>query len=140
MLEKYKSIINLPHHESSFHKRMPMEERAFQFGSFASLVGYEEKLKETSRETTLKQSLSLDDLERLNYKLSILSQNIKEKPFIKLRYFVKDNRKEGGQVLEKEGCLIKIDTSKRYLLLDDKTTIFFDDILDIFTNLDDFYV
>ena len=88
MLEKYKSIINLPHHESSFHKRMPMEERAFQFGSFASLVGYEEKLKETSRETTLKQSLSLDDLERLNYKLSILSQNIKEKPFIKLRYFV----------------------------------------------------
>ena len=47
MLEKYKSIINLPHHESSFHKRMPMEERAFQFGSFASLVGYEENLKET---------------------------------------------------------------------------------------------
>ena len=140
MLEKYKSIINLPHHESSFHKRMPMEERAFQFGSFASLVGYEENLKETSRETTLKQNLSLDDLERLNYKLSILSQNIKEKPFIKLRYFVKDNRKEGGQVLEKEGCLIKIDTSNRYLLLDDKTTIFFDDILDIFTNLDDFYV
>ena len=77
MLEKYKRIINLPHHESSFNKRMPMEERAFQFGSFASLVGYEENLKETSRETTLKQNLSLDDLERLNYKLSILSQNIK---------------------------------------------------------------
>ena len=139
MLEKYKSIIDLPHHESLFHKRMTMEERAFQFGSFAALVGYKEELKETGRETTLKQNLSFDDLEKLNYKLHVLEQNIKDKPFVKLRCFEKDNRKEGGKVLEKEGHLIKIDQSKRYLLLEDKTKVLFDDILDILTNLYDFY-
>ena len=31
MLDKYKDIINLPHHESFIHKRMSLEERAYQF-------------------------------------------------------------------------------------------------------------
>ena len=44
---KYDDIINLPHHISSKHPRLSMEQRAAQFAPFAALTGYEKAIKET---------------------------------------------------------------------------------------------
>ena len=38
MTEDYSDIINLPHHVSRNHPRMPMEARAAQFAPFAALT------------------------------------------------------------------------------------------------------
>ena len=45
MMDKYKDIINLPHHVSQNHKPMDKINRAAQFAPFAALVGYEEAKK-----------------------------------------------------------------------------------------------
>ena len=37
-MEKYKDIINMPHHVSKKHTRMSLEERSAQFAPFAALV------------------------------------------------------------------------------------------------------
>ncbi|MDE5790058.1 MAG: hypothetical protein K2H96_02360 [Muribaculaceae bacterium] len=50
-MEKYDSIINLPHYEPRRHPRMPMESRAAQFAPFSALEGLEEALEETAKHT-----------------------------------------------------------------------------------------
>lgn len=48
---KYDDIIDLPHHVSSKHPRMSLEDRAAQFSPFAALTGYEEAISEAARKT-----------------------------------------------------------------------------------------
>ena len=38
---KYDDIINLPHHESTKHSKMPALDRAAQFLPFAALTGHD---------------------------------------------------------------------------------------------------
>ncbi len=47
---KYEDIINLPHHVSTKHSKMSIEQRAAQFAPFAALVGFEERVKIVSEE------------------------------------------------------------------------------------------
>ena len=46
----YEDIINLPHHVSTKHPQMSIEQRAAQFAPFAALVGFEERVKIVSEE------------------------------------------------------------------------------------------
>ena len=43
----YDDIIDLPHHQSRVHPRMPEANRAAQFAPFAALTGYGEAIDET---------------------------------------------------------------------------------------------
>lgn len=43
--EKYKDIIDMPHHVSDSHPQMSMQARAGQFAPFAALTGYDEAVK-----------------------------------------------------------------------------------------------
>lgn len=54
---RYEDIIHLPHHVSTKHPQMPIQDRAAQFAPFAALAGHEEVIKETE-----KQHIS-DDME-----------------------------------------------------------------------------
>ena len=45
----YEDIINLPHHVSEKHPRMPMEKRAAQFSPFAAVSGHDEAIEEAVR-------------------------------------------------------------------------------------------
>lgn len=47
---RYDDIINLEHHTSKRHPRMPLSERAAQFAPFAALTGYEEMIEKTGAE------------------------------------------------------------------------------------------
>ncbi len=46
---KYDDIINLPHHISSKHIPMSLNDRAAQFSPFAALTGYEDALNKTEK-------------------------------------------------------------------------------------------
>ena len=46
----YDDIINLPHPTSKLHPRMPLADRAAQFGAFAALRGFDEEIDRTRQE------------------------------------------------------------------------------------------
>lgn len=47
---KYADIIDLPHHVSSVHPPMSMEQRAAQFSPFAELAGHTEAICEAAQQ------------------------------------------------------------------------------------------
>ena len=49
-MEHYDDIINLEHHTSKTHPRMPLSHRAAQFAPFAALTGYDEAIADTEEE------------------------------------------------------------------------------------------
>lgn len=46
----YDDIIQLPHWEPKYHKRMSNSERAAQFAPFAALTGFSDALEKAERE------------------------------------------------------------------------------------------
>ena len=48
---QYADIIDLPHHVSKRHPKMPLLDRAAQFGSYAALRGYDEAVTETVKKS-----------------------------------------------------------------------------------------
>ncbi len=48
--DKYKDMIDLPHHVSKKHPQMSMRDRAAQFAPFAALTGLDEEMEETARD------------------------------------------------------------------------------------------
>ena len=77
MMDKYKDIINLPHHVSQNHKPMDKINRAAQFAPFAALVGYEEAIKEKERTVDKKIILTNEEKEKISNILSYINLNIK---------------------------------------------------------------
>lgn len=49
-IHKYDDIINLPHHQSTRHPHMRVQDRAAQFAPFAALTGHREAIEEASRQ------------------------------------------------------------------------------------------
>ena len=49
---KYADIIDLPHHVSSVHPPMSMEQRAAQFSPFAALAGHTEAICEAAQQAS----------------------------------------------------------------------------------------
>ena len=140
MNKDYSDIINLPHFESTKHKRMSIEARSAQFAPFAALTGYEDAVKETARLTD--KRIEIDDglKQILNNKLQYILKNIDLNPIISLTYFKKDNKKSGGKYITKEVIIKKIDTIEGNITLKDKNKIKINDIINIdgklFDNID----
>ncbi len=130
-MNKYENIINLQHYELKNHKRMSMESRAAQFSPFAALTGYSESVKETSRLTKEKIILSEDMKSKLNMKLQIIEEHIKELPEINILYFIEDKKKSGGEYKEYTGKVRRIDKIEKKIVFVDKTIISLFDIVNI---------
>ena len=45
-MNKYEDIINMPHHKSTKHPKLSMEQRAAQFAPFSAITTYGEAIKE----------------------------------------------------------------------------------------------
>ena len=132
---KYDSIINHPHHESISHKRMSLLDRAAQFAPFAALTGYDAMIKEEARTVDLKKELSEEQLIDLDFKTNFLLEHIKEEPFIKIIYFLPDEKKKGGKYLIKEGKIKGIDEYNKSFIFIDKTCIALENIIAIDSNI-----
>ena len=129
----YKDIIGLPHHQSTKHKHMSLYDRAAQFAPFAALKGYDAAIEETARFTDRKVELSEEELFVLNDTTRILLDTIDQQPFVKITYFVPDEKKDGGSYRVKEGNLRRIDEVQRLFCFTDRTEISIDDIRSIET-------
>ena len=127
----YADIINLPHHVSTVHPQMSMAQRAAQFSPFAALVGYEDVVEETARQTDSKRELDETEKTELDRKLCVIESHLAEKPVIEIEYFVPDKTKAGGEYVFKSGAVSKILPVWKKLVLADGTEIRIEDITDI---------
>ena len=130
-MKDYSDIIDLPHHVSLAHPQMSLNDRAAQFSPFAALTGYEEVIKETSRVTKSKQGVASDKAEELSKKLQILDNFSNLHPFVRVTYFQKDKRKQGGSYLSYEGETKRIDDYSKSLLFLSGISIPIEDIFEL---------
>lgn len=135
MKRNYDDIINLEHHVSQKHPQMSLDARAAQFAPFAALTGFDEQLKEAERLTNERKFINEDLREKLDNKLQIIQKQISVKPTITVTYFVHDLRKQGGSYRTVIGKVKKIDKYKNVVILENKTEIPIEEIIDINSNL-----
>lgn len=130
-MNKYKDIINLPHHVSKNHPRMSLNNRSAQFAPFSALTGYSEKIKETARITDKKIELDEGLKTVINNRLQIIKENIKSVPQVTITYFIKDQRKSGGSYKTIITNIKKIDEINKTITLIEGPKINIDDIINI---------
>ena len=129
--KQYDDIINLPHHVSKKHPQMSLYARSAQFAPFAALTGYEDAIKETSRETSEKIDIDDELKSILDSKLQIIMEQIKNKPEISITYFIPDLKKDGGSYIIVTGIVKKIDLYNQHIYLANNTDIPINDIINI---------
>ena len=127
----YSDIIDMPHHVSKDRQHLSMHQRAAQFSPFAALVGYEDVIEETTRQTDAKRELDESEKTELNRKLNVIASRLTEKPIVEIEYFVPDKTKAGGEYVVKSGTVVKILPVQKRLVLSDGTEIRIEDIADI---------
>ena len=127
----YADIIDMPHHVSKDRPHLSMHQRAAQFSPFAALVGYDDVIEETTRQTDLKRELDETEKAELDRKLSVIAAHLPEKPIVVIEYFVPDKTKAGGEYVFKSGTVVKILQVQKKLVLGDGTEIRIEDIVDI---------
>ena len=128
---KYDEILNLEHHKSKKHPPMSLYARAAQFAPFAALTGYEDSVLETAREVG--ERIDIDDELRsiLDSKIQILIEQIKKRPEVIVTYFIPDITKDGGVYVNVTGIIKKVDRINQIIILEDKTEIPINEIIDI---------
>ena len=130
MNNKYDDIINLER-PKSLHRPMSLYNRAAQFSPFVALVGYGDLILEAGRYVDEKIELDQEKKDEINRVLFYLDEHLKDDLLIKIVYFCKDSKKDGGFYLEKSGFIKKIDTINKTLLFKDKNVVNIDDLYSI---------
>lgn len=133
-MNKYKDIINLPHHVSNTRKPMSLYNRAAQFAPFAALTGYDDAIKETARLTEERIELSDELKNMLNQKIKLIIENIKLQPEVAITYYVPDNKKSGGVYKTISGNVKRIDEVEKCIIFTNKLKIKVSDLLNIVLN------
>ena len=128
---RYQDMIELPHHVSKTHARMPVQDRAAQFAPFAALTGHHEAVKETARLTD--ERIELDEYCKagLDRKLREIRECLESEPRVSVTYFLPDSYKAGGSYVTAEGYVKKIDEYEGLLLMEDGTRIRVEDIIEL---------
>ena len=126
-MSRYDDIINLPHHVSPTRKQMSMHDRAAQFAPFAALVGYDDAVAETARLTESRPVLDEQEQKELDMRLRYLADHLKEQLVVHIQYFVPDERKSGGAIVEYNGIVYKIVNG--FILTADGGTVCLEDII-----------
>lgn len=129
MNKNYDDIIDLTYPTPSKRRKMSMYERAAQFAPFAALVGYDDAVEETARLTNEKISLDEYEIERLNDRLVVMSENPDE--IYTVTYFVPDKKKSGGTYNKASGSLRSIDEYHQSLIMSDGKIIPINDIYNV---------
>ena len=130
-MNRYDDIINLPHHISPTRKQMSMHDRAAQFAPFAALVGYDDAVAETARLTETRPELDEQEQRAINERLAYIADHINEQPQMCIRYFIPDERKNGGAIVEVSGKTYRISNTDATIVLTDGCKIRLSDIIDL---------
>ena len=116
---RYGDILDHPYPFPLRHARMPVEDRAAQFASFAALNGYEEAVEEEARLTEREVDLDEGVREAINETLVEAEEQLMRGEAVRLSvtWFQPDARKEGGSYRTAAGRLKKIDHYRQVLWL-----------------------
>lgn len=98
------------------YPKMPRGNRAAQFAAYAALSGYGDAIDEAGRTTLQRIEMSESQEESLDKRLNLLYVRLKELPEIKVTFFVKDGKKDGGRYETIWGQAQKIQEEKLFLL------------------------
>ena len=128
--EKYGDILYVPHPVSKRQKKAPRTTRAAQFSPFAALSGYEQAIRETSRETMKKPELSEDEKVQLDRQIQKLLNEPTPRRIL-LTWFEEDQRKEGGSFRSAQCTIESVSGYQRILCTDSGMKIPLDDIVAI---------
>ena len=110
---------------------MRIHDRAAQFSPFAALVGYEDAVEETQRLTDERRVIEEDEINELNRQLQKLEDRLKDRPKIRITYFIPDRKKQGGSYHSKVGNVRTIDHYNNALVFEDKESIKIKDMYSI---------
>ena len=110
---------------------MSMHDRVAQFAPFAALVGYDDAVAETARLTESRPELDEQEQRELNAKLCELADHIQDHPEVRIRYFVPDERKSGGAIVEICGTVKKLVATDGTIVLTDGTIVPISDIVEL---------
>lgn len=127
--DKYNDIINMPHHVSKTHPQMSLEARSAQFAPFAALTGYGDVINETGRLTNEKIEIDDELKEILNEEIMKIKSKLSKRLTISFTYFIPDAKKNGGKYVTVKGIVKKVNDNS--IILEDKTEILIEDIIDI---------
>ena len=129
-MNNYEDIINLERPKSN-HSHLSVESRAAQFAPFAALVGYDSAIKETARITD--KRIEIDDELKviISNKLNYLNDHIKDNNKVIITYFIKDEKKSGGNYIHKTGIIKSINTVESKIKFTDNSTVYINDIINI---------
>ena len=130
---KYEDIIDLPHFQSVKRPHMSQYNRAAQFAPFSALVGCDDLVQDTTDMllNEKKKLLSEDAKQLLDIKLQILRNHLAEHPVIKIIYFDRAVRSNGGVYCVVTGELRKACDHPPTLILDQNVQIPCSDIYNI---------
>lgn len=102
---------------------MSIHDRAAQFSPFAALVGYEDAVEETARLTDYRREMEQDEINELNRQLQELAEKLSERPKIRVTYFIRDKKKEGGRYSSKIGNARTIDQAENRIVFTDGESV-----------------
>ena len=122
-MRNYDDIINLLRPQYHDLPPMSMHDRAAQFSPFAALVGYDAAVEETARLTDSRREMEEDEINELNRQLSELSERLSERPRIRVTYFIRDRKKEGGRYASKIGNARTIDQAENRIIFTDGESV-----------------
>ena len=122
-MRNYDDIINLS--RPQYHDLPPMSihDRAAQFSPFAALVGYDAAVEEAARLTDSRREMEEDEINELNRQLSELNKRLSERPRIRVTYFIRDKKKEGGRYASKIGNARTIDQAENRIIFTDGESV-----------------
>jgi len=115
----YRDILYRSRPVSSFRHPMSRLNRAAQFAPFDALTGFGAAIQEMARRTEARRELTEDQKAALNAQLL----RLKTGSDVTVRYFLPDERKDGGAYLRVTGTVRKLDSHTRCLHLIDGTVI-----------------
>ena len=110
-----------------------MHDRAAQFAPFAALVGYDDAVAETARLTETRPELDEQEQRAINERLAYIADHIHEQPEVRIKYFVPDEHKSGGAIIEVSGKVKKISATDGILMFADGNSLLIRDIICIST-------
>lgn len=102
---------------------MSMSDRAAQFSPFAALTGYDASIDEAGRLVGSRNAMTDDAKDELDRIMNVISGDTDKQYMVKIAYFHRDLRKDGGSYEEFRGTIKHIDRYSGKLVFTDGTEI-----------------
>lgn len=106
---KYDDIMHLSRPASEGRARMSGYDRAAQFSPFAALTGFDAAIEETGRLTDTRIEPEEYGLQLLDEQMRALLEVVHTRPKVRVEWFCRDERKDGGSYVTTTGHVKKVD-------------------------------